>query len=113
MILAEIMKLRLLILCEVIFMSGRNNIEERQFKSYKRNHSEGYFRDNEESKVKRDKLYVKKVEKQMQKTTNIMEDISDENIEEYENMLFKNKKARGSVKTHNKRFKALSRIDAF
>ena len=94
-------------------MIEKYSIEKRQFKSYKRNHSEDYFRDNEESKVKRDKLYVKKVEKQIQKEANITGDISDEDIDEYKNMLFKEKRARGSVKTHDKRFKALSKIDDF
>lgn len=94
-------------------MLEENSIEKKQFRSYKRNHSEDYFSDNEESKVKRDKLNLKKVEKQILKTANITEDISDEDIEEYENTLFQEKIARGSVKTHSKRFKALSKIDDF
>ena len=94
-------------------MSEKYSIEKRQFESYKRNHSESYFYDNEESKVKRDKLFVKKVEKQLQKTSNIISDISDEDIDEYENMIFKEKKARGSAKTHNRRFKVLSGIEGF
>ena len=94
-------------------MSEKNSIEKKQFESYKRNHSGNYFRDNEESKVKRDKLYVKKVEKQIKKVANMGADISDEDIEQYENMLFKEKKVRGNFKTHNKRFKSLSRNDDF
>lgn len=94
-------------------MSKKYNIGKKQFESYKRNHSEDYFRDNEESKVKRDKLYMKKVERQMQKAAEITGYASDEEIEEYEIMLFKEKKARGSVKTHSKRFKILSEIVDF
>jgi hypothetical protein len=95
-------------------MKKIDKLLEKKVSTYKRNHKGDSFGDVERSKVKRDKISLNKSQKAIEYSIKaVTNTLSDEIADEYEELLYQEKRARGSVKTHGKRLKELSKHEDF
>lgn len=88
---------------------------EKILKTYKRNHQGENFEENERSKIKREKVVAKRIERQSEE---LMKDITkmedyDQLLDRYDEMSYQAKKVTGNKNTHKKRLKELVKNKEF